>query len=659
VKLASLHIKNFRCIKEAEIELSEYTCFVGPNGAGKSTALAALNVLFRAYQGGPNGTIGLSEEDFHHGNVAEPVVVTATFTELNDSAQEAFAAYVRHGQLVINAKAEWNADLQQADVRQFGARMVIPAFAPFFKAAAEGAKVAELKDIYNACREQYPALQSVGTKAAMEEALRTFEESHPEYCELLDSEDQFYGWSKGANKLSSFIQRVYIPAVKDATSEQDEGRNTALGQLLQRAMGSRTKFEERLTRLRREVQEQYVQILRDEERGLQDLSDVLERRLKDWAHPGAQVKLKWHHDPTKSITIHQPYARAKVGEDRFIGDLFRLGHGLQRSFLVSLLQELASTDDATGPRLLLGFEEPELYQHPPQARHLAGVLESLAEQEAQVLVTTHSPLFVSARGFESVRMTRKNHEACTTVTGLRYEDIAHSLADALGGPPPRPTAVMAKAEQIMQPSQNELFFTKLAVLVEGQEDVAFLTAHMQISSRWDEFRKLGFHFVVAGGKTNLSRPLAIANGLGIPAFVIFDADMNKPKEAAKHRRDNACLLSLCGHRDAEAEPTDNYWAENVVMWRDNIASAVYDDVSQEAWDEAESAARVKHGFTEGFDSKNNLLIAATLELLSEQGVKSTVLDRVCDAIIDFGRQSVGRIANESESLESDGALAQA
>jgi len=41
-----------------------------------------------------------------------------------------------------------------------------------------------------------------------------------------------------------------------------------------------------------------------------------------------------------------------------------MGHGLQRAFIVSVLQMLAKSKQEKVPMLLLGFEEPEVYQHP-------------------------------------------------------------------------------------------------------------------------------------------------------------------------------------------------------------------------------------------------------------------------------------------------------
>jgi len=44
---------------------------------------------------------------------------------------------------------------------------------------------------------------------------------------LLDDSAQFYGWTKGSNLLKKYIQWIYIPAVKDASTEQEEGSKTA------------------------------------------------------------------------------------------------------------------------------------------------------------------------------------------------------------------------------------------------------------------------------------------------------------------------------------------------------------------------------------------------------------------------------------------------
>jgi predicted ATPase len=643
VKLKQVRIENFRSFKDETIALDDYTCLVGPNGAGKSAVLTALNVFFRNMASSATNVNTLGEEDFHHRNTKQPIKITLVFGDLSDVAEKDLHLYVRHGQLVVFAKADWDEDSRSAVVKQFGARLVMKKFAPFFEADSSGAKAGELKAVYCKIREEFSDLPEPGTKAAMMQSLRDFEEKHLELCELLDEPNQFYGWSKGVNLLDKYVQWVYVPAVKDASTEQEEGNKTALGQLLERTIRTKVNFREPIDDLKRRLETDYREIIEKEQAVLSDLQVSLEKRLRGWANPSANVSLNWHYDPNKSLVVNEPVARIAIGEHAFIGEVARLGHGMQRAFIVSMLQELAGSDQEGGPTLLLGFEEPELYQHPPQAQHIATSLDQLASEpksNAQVLVSTHSPYFVSAKGFESVRVVRKRLvHPCSIVSSTTYQKVEKRIADALGESPSLPTALMARIEQIMQPSQRELFFTPVAILVEGTEDVAFISTHMQLTGKWTRFRELGCHFVVAEGKGPLSRPLAIAKELCIPIFVVFDSDADQSGEdkRKKNAKDNSCILSLCEVKGVDPLPTDNLWCENVVMWKSNITKIVPEDFGATVWTAAEDECRKNEGYV-GIQRKNNLLIAATLEHLSLNGRTSEVLTRLCDQVLAFAEK---------------------
>lgn len=259
----------------------------------------------------------------------------------------------------------------KANVKQYGQRLGMTAFASFFEATDAGKKVAELKEIYSNLRQSYADLPAPSTKDAMVQALRDYEASRPGECELLPSEDQFYGFSKGANRLAKHIQWVYAPAVKDATSEQVEARNSALGKLLARTVRSKTNFDERVRGLRADMQQQYQALLDENQNALNDVSTALRARLSEWAHPDARLHLQWKQDPEKSVRIEEPWAHIVAGEGEFEGELARFCHGLQRSYLLALLQELAGTDAEGAPTLILACEEPELYQHLSEAEVVA------------------------------------------------------------------------------------------------------------------------------------------------------------------------------------------------------------------------------------------------------------------------------------------------
>ncbi len=301
---------------------------------------------------------------------------------------------------------------------------------------------------------------------------------------------------------------------------------------------------------------------------------------------------------------------------------------------------LASIDEESHPTLLLGFEEPELYQHPPQAKHLANLLEGLSKQDTQAIITTHSPYFVSSNGFENIRLF-KLPEGTTesTVTQLTFNELSNILATALGKAPQHPSSLMAAVEQIMQPSQNEIFFCKVPVLVEGSEDVAYISAYLTHTDKWSEFRRLGCHFIICEGKTNMSRPLAIANGLKLSAFVVFDGDCDK-EDLVGHKRDNDCLIALL---DENPKPitAEVYFGNRLVMWKTRIFDAISNEVGQDTWANAENDAREKYNLQAGVRRKNPVLIAATLENLLGNNVKFTLLDQLCTNLLAYAEsQSV-------------------
>lgn len=176
------------------------------------------------------------------------------------------------------------------------------------------------------------------------------------------------------------------------------------------------------------------------------------------------------------------------------------------------------------------------------------------------------------------------------------------------------------------------------ILVEGHEDVAFISTHLQLTGKWNEFRRHGCHFVVAIGKQNLSRPLAISNALRIPVFVIFDSDaVANRNDPGDHPRSNKCILSLCGKNDADPMPKEHYWSDNVIMWKSNIGNAVIEEYGADEWKVAEDKARAEQGFLDGVKRKNPLLITATLEELYSNGGRSDLLSGLCERLLDYSR----------------------
>ena len=373
---------------------------------------------------------------------------------------------------------------------------------------------------------------------------------------------------------------------------------------------------------------------------LDAVAEGLQDRLKEWAHADASIDMDWLYDANKSVTIAQPSVGVRTGEGGFQGGLSRMGHGLQRSYLLALLQEIAGCEAAAAPTLLLGCEEPELYQHPPQARHLADVLEQLAQGNAQVIVTTHSPLFVRGEDFEDVRLVRRAHpNAGSTVHAMTHAQLCELVRSAKGENIGRPIeGLVAKIHQALQPGIAEMFFSRVPVLVEGLEDVWTVTTYLHLTGRWNEFRRLGCHLIPVHGKDKLIHPLSMARGLDIAVFVVFDADGDETNETRrpKHENDNRALMALMGSTD-DPFPEDNVWGSDHIIWATKLGDIVKDDFGED-YTRFTEAARLRYG-QEGGLEKNDLFIADWLTAAYEEGLESPTLNKLCSSILGYAEHT--------------------
>lgn len=643
MKIESVRIENFRTFKDETIFFDDYSCFVGPNGAGKSTVLNALNVFFRQYKDSKTDLSKLSIDDFHHKDITKPIAITVTFKDISESAKKSLSDYVRQDKLIVTAKAEFDEGTERAEVRQFGNRLGMSEFRSWFEAEKDKKSASELKEIFGQLRGKWEGIQAATTKADMAEALRKFEADNPNQCDLIPSEDQFYGISKGSNRLAPHIQWVFVSASKDASEEAEESKNSALGQLLSRAIRAKVNFSEKVTGLRNTLKSEYQAMLDAEQSLLSSLSTSLEEKLKLWANPNASAKVQWKQDPEKSIKVEEPWAHIQLGEKGFESDLARFGHGMQRSYLLTLLQELADIEDENAPTLVMAIEEPELYQHPPQARYLSEVLQDLACEESQIIVCSHSPYFIPGDDFAAVRIVREEGEpAYSKVNCLNYTDLSKTL-EAAGDKAIKENGMLAKLFPILRPEISEMFFCKKLVLVEGIEDVAYLTTYFQLTGKMNEVRRTGFHIIPVGGKSEIIKPLAIASLLKIPTFVVCDADTDKDREPEieKHKKDNASILHLLSMDKSLNWPDDTLAGPTLRMWKTNITETIEHELGPQ-WKTHEDQSAAYYNNAGGL-KKNPLAVSRALESAWNAGLKSDSLINLVNDVLALGQKDTASI----------------
>ncbi len=659
MKIESIRIYNFRAIQDQTISFDDYTCLVGPNGCGKSTILTALNIFFRETENTATNVVELTREDFHQCNTKEPVRITVTFTDLSADAQSELKDYVRQGKLIVSAVAVFDETAQKAEVKQYGERLGIEDFRTYFEMNKSGKKAQELKDFYQQLKKTYAGLDTANTKQQMEDALRDYEAKNPVACKLIPSEDQFYGVSRGANRIEKYLQWVYVPAVKDALAEQADSKGAAVGKLLARRVHAQLAIDGRVDQLKQEALDKYKTILQENEQGLKNLADSINMRFHQWAHDHAFLELRWQ-DQEKAINIGKPMAEVKAIEGPFKGDLARFGHGLQRSFIFAILQELSEHKD-TGPKLILGCEEPELYQHPPQAKHLASVLQKLSTQNAQVMICTHSPYFVSGRTFENVRLAMKDGSGKAEVKSATYDKVAGAIAKATGKTPKKPGGMAATIEQEIESPLHDIFFASMRVLVEGQEDVAYINSYLSLLGLWDGFRSLGGHIIRVDGKSHLIQALAIANEFQLPYFVVFDCDGDTPADTPEkatgrrqmHQAENKAIFTLAGAKNADVFPANIVLEARLAAWPNNIGDVIEAELGGDNLIKVKDKVTFENGFS-GHDTKNPLFIGYMMAEAWNQNLKSKTLIALCEALIKLGQSllpAVSKISANATQIE--------
>jgi predicted ATP-dependent endonuclease of OLD family len=188
------------------------------------------------------------------------------------------------------------------------------------------------------------------------------------------------------------------------------------------------------------------------------------------------------------------------------------------------------------PSLVLTIEEPELFQHPNRQRHLASIFQTLATgstpgfaKSTQVVLATHSPLFIAIDRVTQIRLLRKhpNEGQKPRITRVistdldRIAKVAWEINGKRGAVFTGPT-LLPRLKALMTPWMSEGFFADVAVLVEGEDDRAAILG--VAAALGHNLESDGCSVIPCGGKKSLDRPALIFREVGIPVFIVWDGD---------------------------------------------------------------------------------------------------------------------------------------
>ena len=558
MRIQKVHVKNFRSILDATLCCDSLTALVGRNGSGKSSFLTALEIFY-------TNSAKVTAEDFYCEDTSQDIEIGVTFTDFNNEEHSLFSDYINdHSITVIRVLSFSQSPETRVSSTYYGIRLQNSEFCCIKNTDKE---VVKKYDKIRNKKEYSSSLPPVSSATKVREALTQWERDHPEHCSYIRDNGKFFGFTKQARgNLGQYTRFIHVPAVRDAQDDATEKRGSCVTEIMDLTVRHVLSTRKELVDFKQQTQSKYKEIL-DPERfsELQDLQNDLSATLQSYA-PNASVLLKW------SVEIPMPQTEVKLLEDGYESAVQRTGHGLQRAFILTMLQHLVAQEtksmkedanlaestssyfeNSHSPSLVLAIEEPELYQHPSRQRHLASVLLKLASgiisgvaQHTQVIYTTHSPLFVDLDRFDQIRVLRKilHKNGKSKITKLmkgNIDDVASELEKAQEQPQTSFTAetLRPRLQAIMTPWMNEGFFADVVVLVEGESDRAVILGTANAMNY--DFDRLGIAIIPCSGKNNLDRPLVIFRQLDIPVYLIWDGDW---EDRDAKPQDNKYLLRL-------------------------------------------------------------------------------------------------------------------
>jgi putative ATP-dependent endonuclease of OLD family len=541
MKLTSLRIRNYRSIVDSgEIRIEPLQAFVGENNVGKSNLLYALQVFLTA------GAGGVGESDFFA--LDQPIVVTATFGELTGPERKQLRRYLLGDRLILEKQIRLQEDERTARVRPAAEYHGYVAKPKEWWLSADGVidhedttkpdweKIAAEHGILDYVRDDSGKVNKTSYQAGLRQILIEKEDIEFEEPEL--GETQALGLQP---VLLDWLPTFHLlPAITDYSDEIDRRSSSTnfrrfVGDLADRILKFDPRFQELETMLSGLTALLNAPREGEERQEGQDRLGILEaveeklREIMTRVMPSVQgVRLQVAIEGTADM-----FSRGVSMwiDDGKLTEVLMKGHGLQRCAVFGLMQALilnqrgqlipspegeALVSDRDGRAIIMAIEEPELYIHPQMQRLVYGVLRDFAAMhQQQVLYTTHAPAFIDVGEYEAVAVVRKDCVESGTC-------VAQCEAGVLDQAEERKTFQFLSSFGL---EQNQMFFAKRVILVEGDHDLIAVLATGRQVPLFKEFpEELGCTVIPTDCKQEMMKYMKLLNAFGVPYALLHELD---------------------------------------------------------------------------------------------------------------------------------------
>ncbi len=572
MKINYVFIDNYRGIKSGSFKLTPMGCIIGENNAGKSSVLLAVKLFFSSQK--------LSSGEFYDPNQNINIelhfdsITDGDINRLDSEHRERIREIIRSGHVKLVRTyfpdgttkllcKRWVAKNKHLHKKVYDELLT----------GKKGKAISET--LISVLPEHAEKLQDLSTIGAAKEALEKIATG------LLaeDLVEAIADLPTGIDKsIFPFLpEPILIPAVKDLSDDVKTKEAATFGKLL----GIIQKFIEKSPSIKN-IQSSFEELhtllnVVENEKG--EKSDSRLPEIKSFE--GLVNKFTKENFPRVNIEVKIPkpelkqvFTNAQILVNDGVSDTIEnKGDGLKRSLTFALLRSyvemyrlqkesekelkevgVVETKPVEGvtpvevihpqPYLFL-FEEPELYLHPNAQKILFEALRNLTDANNQVLVSTHSPLFVFPQPLGTFIKIIKEYPAEGKPFGkLKSIDFLTEMG-------------AKNAFQLICFENNAAaFFARKILLVEGDSDLIFLKkASKCLDAKWD-FDLQNIPIIRISGKTNVKRFKEFFKAFDVDVHVVLDLDVfidgieQLELEDIKERRD-AILKQLDDEADKQ------------------------------------------------------------------------------------------------------------
>jgi predicted ATP-dependent endonuclease of OLD family len=543
MRLHKVRVKNFRKLKDCEVQFRDATFLIGPNNTGKSSLFEAIRYL--------HGAKNVTREDYskkfdeEEGDYVyeHQIEITAEYRDLPDDADQwlGFRGRVHtvddpfEGETdkAIKYKKTWSLDKSKPQIfLQEHTRSISDEYADCTLVSdLEGDEFGEefLKDFFGTANYS-KALTLAANKSKLLDL--------PGYWDI-DSDSEL-SWVENpggipGNVLSKLPRIVPIPA--ESCTAELISPNGALMMILS-DLFAQVRSNSDNYRQAQEFLNNLAEEL-DPADGETDFGKLM-GELNNMTHqlfPESAVHVSAQLDqPDKNI---KPQFTVEM-ESNVKTAVGYQGHGMIRATVFQLLrcvQDYANSQSDEPRSTIFCFEEPELFLHPSAANQMRDAIYELAGPGCQIIATTHSPYMVNLGSSKIVSLCKfyLRDDDFSDSDSLNLGDAYSNLVDDER----QHLKMLLKVDDYI----SRMFFARKSVFVEGDTEEVVIRETLLRLPKDDRARVIGnMEFLRARGKPVLISISKYLNALGIEYHILHDRDTGTVGAEAV----NAAILEAAG-----------------------------------------------------------------------------------------------------------------